>query len=95
VLVSTHDGAIYELDCPSYLPIIMSIFLKLSQYLVPDAGFTPAIEARGYTLPGAIAFRQVSPESTGLIYPQDAIDDGAVVFTWSPCVGLLRREQWL
>lgn len=52
----------------------------------------PPVEAGSYYLPGTIPFRQVSPESPCLIYPKEAVDDGAMVFTWSPRVGLRAAE---
>lgn len=79
MLVSAHYGAIYEVDFPLYLASGISVLLHLSPYLVPYTLRTPAIEAGGNGFPGAVAFRHVSPRSTSLDYPQDAIDDGAVV----------------
>jgi len=95
VLVSTYHGAIYEVDFPLYLTAGIGIFLYLSHYLCPDALFGPAIEASGNRLPGAIAFRYVSPRSASLVYPDHAIDNGAMVFRWSSYTLFLWGQQRL
>ena len=77
--MGTYHGAIYEVDFPLYLASGISVSLHLRPQLVPYALLTPTVEAGRHGFPGAIAIRHISPGSTGLAYPQDAIYDCAMV----------------
>src|SRR5262249_53732435 len=40
----------------------------------PDTGFTPAVEELKDRLPGALAFREITPGGAGMQDPQDAVE---------------------
>jgi hypothetical protein len=95
MLVSTHDGAINEVYLPLYLSSGISVLLDFREDSVPNACFTPAVKAGGYGFVRAIAFGQILPRSACSQYPQDAIDDCAMVLAGPARLWLLWWEQWL
>ena len=93
VLVSTHDGAICEVDFPLYLTFGISVLLYLSKDSVPDTSLTPSVEARGHRFIRTVSLWQVLPRSACSHDPQHAVDDGTVVFAWPACMRFLWWEQ--
>jgi hypothetical protein len=79
MLMRPDNGAIDKVAVPIQVSPRIRLLLEGRQDPIPDARFLPAVEATGYGLPGAVALGQITPGSTGLENPQDAIDDPPVV----------------
>jgi hypothetical protein len=54
MLVSANDGAIDVMQTPVEFPIGIGVLLKIGQDTVPNTRSSPAIEAGGNRLPGAV-----------------------------------------
>ena len=80
VLMGPDHGAIHEMYSPLQLASGIGLLLQLPQESLPQPLSPPPVETAGYRRPGAISFWQVSPRGTGAHHPQNAIDDGPMVF---------------
>jgi len=72
--------AIQSSHVPVHLPALLDPRLERLEGFVPDPPFGPAMEAGRAGGPRTIACRDVSPGCAGSEHPEDAIDDGAVLF---------------
>jgi hypothetical protein len=91
--MGSDHRAIDILQVPVHLASGIGLRLHRREELAPDARPLPAIEATGHGAPGAIALRQIAPGGAGAEYPQEAIDDGAMVMGGSPRLRFLGWEQ--
>jgi hypothetical protein len=78
VLVSSHDGAVDEVDRPIQLPLAIREALQGLEDTWPDASVLPTIEATRDGVPRAILRRQVTPGSAGGQNPDDANNDASM-----------------
>ena len=69
------------------------VLLKIRQDAIPDAGASPAIEARGNRLPGTVLIGKIPPRRSRAREPQQAIDDQAMVLRGTTPSWFLRGEQ--
>ncbi len=65
---------------PVQIALLLRLGLQALQSLLPDALLCPPVEAGGTSRPGAVARGNISPGSAGTQDPEDAVDDGAMVF---------------
>lgn len=93
MLVGANDGAVDMMQAPVERALGVSLLLEVRQDAVPDAGASPAIEAGGYCLPGAVPLGQVPPGRSCPIQPQQAIDDLAMVLRRAATSWFLRWKQ--
>ena len=91
-LIRLEEG---KMDFPVYLSSSVSPLLQLSQEPAPQSLLAPPVKPAGYRAPRAIPLRQVPSGSPGAQHPQDAIDDGAMVFARPSGPWLLRCQQRL
>lgn len=71
----------------------IGLLLDGLQEMLPDAGFSPAIEAARHGTPRPKALGQIPPGGTPTQYPQDATDDASMVQRRSSGLRFLRRKQ--
>jgi len=93
MLMGTNDRTIDGMEVPIKLPGCIALLLQGFQYALPDPSLLPAIKAAGYRAPGTVPLGEISPGRSGSQYPQDSIDDQAMLFGWMACFWLLRRKQ--
>lgn len=82
-MMRTHHRAVYEVHRPVELTFQVSLALKFSPDLLPNALSNPATEAAGDGRPFAEPLWDVTPGSTRSQHPQDPTDDRAVVQIWT------------
>ena len=70
-----NDGAIDTPEVVVDLPLVVEFVQQRGDDADPGAVLTPAVEDAEDRLPGAVAFREVTPRGTGMEDPEDAIDD--------------------
>ena len=56
----------------------------------PSTILSPSVEALEDRLPGAVAFREVTPGGTGMEDPEDAVDDRARIVERVACLAVMR-----
>lgn len=95
MLMGPDDGGINKVNRPVHATGGVGLRLGGREQTVPEATFTPAVEAAGDCAPRSEALREITPRCTSADNPADAIDDRAVVFCWSPSFRFLRWEQRL
>lgn len=93
MLVGTDDTHIDKMNLPIEVALFISLLLKRFKDLLPQPNFTPVVKSPRYRGPRIIALRQVPPRCTRAKHLQDAIDDGAMVFTRTTRVGFLWGQQ--
>jgi hypothetical protein len=93
MLVGADDGAVNVLRRPVQLTGRVALLLERGQHRVPDAGGSPAVEAGGHALPGAVALGQIAPLRAGGVDPEHGIDHLAVIAGGSAALWFLRWQQ--
>jgi len=93
MLVCPDDGAVHEMERPVEPALGIGSPLQSSQDAIPHPSLLPSVEPARHGLPRAIALGQGAPRTTGTQDPEDAVEDGAVVFGGTTRVGLLRWKQ--
>src|SRR6267154_932519 len=71
-----NDGTI---DTPQVVvdsPLIIQFVQQGGNEANPGAVFTPTVEELEHRLPGAVAFREITPGGAGVQDPQDAVEQG-------------------
>ena len=79
MLMGSNDGAIDIMNVPVESTLGIGLLLDSLKEMLPDAGFSPAIEAARHSTPRPKAHGQIPPGGTGTQYPQDAIDDASMI----------------
>ena len=93
MLMGSNDGAIDIMNVPVESTFGIGLLLDGLQEMLPDAGFSPAIEAARHGTPRPKALGQIPPGGTPTQYPQDATDDASMVQRRSSGLRFLRRKQ--
>src|SRR5437899_1179155 len=88
MLMSPNNGAIDRMGFPIHLPSRITLLLQGLQDVLPHTCFLPAVKAARNGSPRAIVFGQISPRRSRSQYPQDPIDDHAMVVGWTTRLGL-------
>ena len=57
------------------LALVIQFVQQRSDDADPGAVLTPTVEAREDRLPGAVAFRKITPRGAGMQNPEDAVED--------------------
>jgi len=83
MLVGPNNGAIDILHVPVDVAVGVGLGLHRREQLLPDPRVLPAIKPTGDRAPGAIAFGQIAPGSTGAQNPENPIEDASMIYSRS------------
>ena len=87
MLMGANDGAVHVVHGPVYLARSIGRFVQGAQNALPEPAGRPAIEARRHSPPPAITLGQVAPGCPCVGQSKESVDDLAMVFGWSTCLG--------
>jgi hypothetical protein len=87
--MGADHGAINIVEFPVQLASGISLDLHCREELRPDARPSPAVETAGHRTLWAIALGQIPPGSSSAQYPEDAIEDAAMLDGRSACLRFL------
>jgi hypothetical protein len=93
VLVGANDRAVDEVHRPIQQTPAVGLPLEGAEDLLPQAGFLPAIEPAGDSMPRAEAPRQVSPWRSSGENPEDAVEQTPMRVRRTAHPAMLGRQQ--
>ena len=93
MLVGADHGAVDVMETPVQLAFGVCLLLKIRQDAIPDAGASPAIEARGNGLPRTVLSGKIPPGCSRASEPQQAIDNWAMILRRAATLWSLRWKQ--
>lgn len=67
------------MGAPIDVTFLIGKLLESSEEACPHTLLRPAVEARRYRTPVAVARREIAPRSTGTKQPEDSVQEGAIV----------------
>src|SRR3954471_16619699 len=81
----TDDGAVDTPEVVVDLPLVVRLVQQRGDDPDPGAVLPPSVEGLEDRLPGAVAFREVTPRGAGMKDPEDSVDDGTGIGERMPC----------
>jgi hypothetical protein len=85
----SDDRSVYMMEAPVEPAVSVSLLLHPLQNPLPDVRPWSAVEPAGDSFPEAIALGEITLGRSSSEEPEDADDDGPVIFVGSPGMGLL------
>ena len=92
-----HNGRgtfepVNEMDRPIHMTLGIRFCLQLREYPVPYPGISPSAETAVYRRPWPVPLGDISPGRSGSHFPENPVDDLAVVFRRPSCFRFLGRK---
>ena len=92
MLVGSDYRGINEMDRPIHMTFRIGFGLQFSEYPVPYPGISPSAETAVYCRPRPVPLGDITPWSSGSHFPEDPVDDLAMVFRRPSCFRFLGRK---